>query len=268
MALISDFTDLYRELGLYSENHHELPLHRVCSHAQSCWDHAKGRKPPEDKGWSSISRPWVGPKYNELRLVVIGENFNEYGGLDALVELSEEAKDLIAEGWRRIRFSNSFDEYPGSLLWHRIGCYAAAFGEACGAAQPQWDQDGYPKATDASLAYDLIAFVEHVKCSPVGDKSHPTGAMWEHCGSHILKRELQLLAPDHVLILGTSNNAWGMREKVYDSGWKKEVRFGSVTKAIGTIGGKSVTAWVVPHPTSRGDSAGENIKTLREALRV
>lgn len=261
-----DFIGLYTGLNLLNRRVQEVSLHQKCEHRQACWANAVDRFPPEDQGWSSITQPWVGHRYEELRLVVIGENFNECGGFDALVELTGKAKDLIADGWRRVRFGNSFKKYPGSLLWHRIGCYAAAFGEALGVDQPKWGNNGYPDSKDASSAYDLISFVEHIKCSPVGDKSKPTGKMWENCGAHILKKELQLLAPEHILILGTSNNAWAMREKVFDSGWHETTQTGTVTRAKCAIDGKPVTAWVVPHPTSRGDSAGSNIQNLRQAL--
>jgi hypothetical protein len=260
------FHKLYQSLNLLNESGQEIPLHSACQYRSECWNDAFDRCPPEDQGWSSITRPWVGPRYEELRLVVVGENFNEYGGLEALVELTEEAKVLIAEGWRRVRFGNSFKNYAGSFLWHRIGCYATAFGEAFGIAKSNWDNNGYPEAKDAASAYDLITFVEHIKCSPRGHKSKPTSRMWENCGAHVLRKELLLLNPTHILVLGTSTNAWSLRQHVFDSDWCDKVQVGSVTHAKTLLDGNILMVWVVPHPTSYGGSAGAIIQDLRTAL--
>ena len=56
-------------------------------------------------------------------------------------------------------------------------------------------------------------------------------AMWERCGSHILKKELAILKPARLLILGTSDNAWYLSEHVLDSNLVDEIKHGSVTIA-------------------------------------
>lgn len=92
----------------------------MCFNREDCWKNAPDRVPPDDNDWSIVSQPWVGSRYEELRLVAIGENLNEYGGLNALVELIEEAKELILDGYRRVRFHAAFDQYAGSFLWHHV----------------------------------------------------------------------------------------------------------------------------------------------------
>jgi hypothetical protein len=252
---MSVFLDLYKRLNILSRAGEELSLYRMCPNREDCWQNAKDRVPPKDNDWCTISYPWVGPRYEELRLVAIGENLNEYGGLNALVELIEEAKDLILNGYRRVRFHAAFDKYPGSFLWHRLGCYAVALGASRGVMTPKWDTDGYPVPKDVSTAFDWIAFTEHIKCAPQGEKSKPTVAMWERCGTHILREELMLLEPKHILVLGQSNNAWFLAEHVFDSKWRDEKKIGAVRMAKGELGGKSVKIWVVPHPQSFGGAA-------------
>ena len=262
---MQNFIKLYQKLNLISKTGKGLPLHRVCSNREECWKNAVDRIPPDHDDWSHISQPWKGSRYEELRLVAIGENLNEYGGLNALAELTEEAKDLILKGFRRVRFHASFDEYPGSLLWHRLGCYSAVIGESLGVITPKWGRDDYPEPKDVAAAFEWIAFTEHVKCAPRGEKSKPTPAMWERCGVHILREELILLEPKHILVLGQSNNAWFLSERVFDSKWKEEKKIGSVTVAKSELGGKSANIWIVPHPQSYGGAAKSILVDLRNS---
>lgn len=262
------FVALYRNLNLISQAGKGLPIHRACSNAEKCWKDVSERFPPDDDGISHICKPWIGPEYNKLRLVAIGENLNEYGGMDALIELTEEAKELIAAGYRRVRFHAAFDEYPGSFLWHRLGCYSAAIGEFSGALHPTWETDGYPSAESVSNAFDFIAFVEHIKCSPTGNKSKPTTTMWENCGRHILRNELLELQPTQVLVLGASNNSWYLSEHVFDSKWTEKKEFGSVIRVRGILGGVATLVWVVPHPTSYGGNSKSILEDLRNALHL
>lgn len=171
------FDDVYRRLGFLSEAGQPRPLHRVCEYRNACWENAQRRYPPDDDGWSHIARPWVGLDYPKLRLLAVGENLNGYGGLDALCELAEEAKDLIVKGFRRVRFHSTFSEYSGSFLWHRLGCYVATIAEANGTMRLNWNNDSYPASQDDARAFDLMAFSEYVKCSPAEDKSKPTYPM-------------------------------------------------------------------------------------------
>jgi hypothetical protein len=73
-----------------------------------------------------------------------------------------------------VRFHAAFDEYAGSFLWHRLGCYSVAVGESLGAMTPKWGTDGYPEPKDVAAAFEWITFTEHVKCAPRGGKSKPT----------------------------------------------------------------------------------------------
>lgn len=264
--MTNQFIQLYCNLNLISQEGRGLPIHRACANREACWEGVSGRLPPDNEEWSHISQPWIGPEYEKLRLAVIGINLNGCGGINALISLTEEAKESIAAGWRRVRFGNTVEEYGGSFFWHRMGCYAVAIGEHYGAIRPMWDDDGYPIPGDVSRAFDLISFVEHIKCSPIGDLSKPTPAMWESCGKHILRDELSLLQPAHLLVLGISDNAWFLQERVLDSTLKDNMQFGSVTRGKGEINGSPVTVWTVPHPQSFGGISKSILDDLRNAL--
>ena len=260
------FLELYKKLRLISDDSLPLPIHQVCSHRERCWEGSNDRFPPDDEESSHISRPWVGPRYEELRLATIGVNLNGYGGLDALVDLTEEAKEKISDGWRKVRFGAEYKDYSGSFLWHRLGSYSTAFAEFFDLIKATWGDDGYPEVEDVSSAFDFIAFLEHIKCSPIGENSKPTAAMWENCGAHILRQELLLLKPAHILVLGTSDNSSNLHDMVFDSGWQDCVQIGEVLRAKGKIGGSPVTIWVVRHPTSYGGASNSIVQDLRKAL--
>jgi hypothetical protein len=261
------FINLYRKLNLISQGGNGLPIHRFCTNAAKCWDSSNERFPPDDDKISHICQPWIGSEYDKLKLVVIGENLNEYGGIDSLIELTNEAKDLIAEGDRRVRFHSAFHEYARSFLWHRLGCYSAALGEAMGAMELLWEADGYPNAENVAKAFDFISFLEHIKCAPFGNNGTATTGMWENCGSHILRQELLLLKPTQLLVLGSSNNSWYLQENVFDSILDKK-EFDSVIREKVTINNLKILVWIVPHPQSYGGAAKSILDDLKKALQI
>lgn len=260
------FDDLYRRLTFLSVAREPCALHRVCASRSACWQNAEGRYPPDGDSWSHIARPWVGAEYEKLRLLAVAENLNEYGGLEALCELAEESKDLLRKGFRRVRFHAAFSEYAGSFLWHRLASYSAAIAEAQGSLEVSWLADGYPSPQDAARAFDFIAFAEHVKCSPKGDKSAPTVAMWENCGRHVLREEILVLRPAVVLVLGRSNNNWYLRERVCDTGYQSRRKIGQVERARAQVGDVDFAVFIVPHPQAYGGSAASILADLKCAL--
>lgn len=263
---MNQYCSLYRELGLLSNKEKEQPMHLACANRVACWAEAQNRIPPDNGVMSWISQPWVGSRYQELGLAAIGVNLNEYGGLNALTELTEEAKELISDGYRRVRFHDTCEAYPGSLLWHRLGSYSAAIAEAYDTMKVEWSEDGYPLPQYASQAFDMISFIEHIKCSPIGDKSKPTTAMWERCGCHILKSELAILQPSILLVLGKSDNAWYLSKYVFDSKMIDATQQGLVTSGIGSIANNTFQIFIVPHPTSYGGASNAILEDLKTAL--
>lgn len=257
---------IYKRFGFITGDGIPKELHQVCKHHDSCWEGAENRFPPKGDEWSNIARPWTGNRYSELRLLVLGINLNGYGGLDALTELTEEAREGIATGLRKIRFHSDYSDYQGSLLWHRLGCYAATIAEYKGITSLDWGDDGYPSAQDVSQAYNFIAFTEHIKCSPAGYNSAPTVSMWENCGTHVLREEIRVLKPSYLLILGKSNNAYYVDENVLDAGFQKKEQFGQIQLASGKIEGEYVLIFIVPHPSAYGGAAGSIIDDIKRAV--
>ena len=88
-----------------------------------------------------------------MRLLVIGVNLDS-DGFACTKELAQEARREIRQGKKRIRFTVDYATYRGSLLWYRMGCYAAIFAEA--ASHIEVDLNNLTDETVAA-AFDFIA---------------------------------------------------------------------------------------------------------------
>lgn len=250
------FKKLYSELGLIDNNGKMLTLHSDCPNCNNCWQNIQDRKPGNDGFWT-ITRPWIGEKYSDLKLLVIGVNMNEYGSYDGAINLLNQTKIEIGQGKRKMFIS---DTYPGTFLFHRMGSYVTAFAEKAKLLKPIWIKN-YPLPTDIVSALEYISYTNQIKCSPIGEKSKPTYQMWEHCGNYILKKEIELLQPNKILVLGNSDNLNSLNQKVLDKvislKWKGKIGVGN-----GFVNEKLIEIIVVPHPASFGGNSSEIMNDL------
>ncbi len=260
-----DFQTIYRDLGFMVPSSKDyLPLHECCNNSSDCWRGAEDRKPPSEKECSKISRPWVGSKYSDLRLVVVGINLFEDGGFNELSILVKKAREeMVSTGRKRVRFDIS--NYRGSLLWHRLGCYAAVFAQAAGLITPSYANQ-FPVNRDVGQAFEYIAYTNHIKCSPNEEYSKPTEMMWENCGKHVLRKELLELEPKRILVLGTKDNFRYFVPNVLDPGYAKPLNKKSVRIVSGELGGKPLTVFAVDHPASKLGARKSILEDLRESL--
>lgn len=264
------FRRLYSELRFIDVKGNPLPLYSSCCYGNDCWSgpyESKDRKPADDRD-AAISRPWVGSQYPKLGLLVVGINQNQCGGDDSLDNLVTEARKELSGGDKKVTFQNP--EYRGTFLWHRIGCYATAFLEAKGIYDREIDVDGYPRKEKVEFAYDYIAYTNHVKCSPNEDNSKPSNGMWEHCGHHVLRREIALLKPTDILLLGKGENLIRLQSaRILDCPLDLVPSAnGLVRRAKSSIGGMPIRVFVVPHPTRGPGLKKEVLSDLRELLKL
>ena len=247
------FKQVYGLAGVVSPNGDPLPLHLVCERKEICWADSAHRVPTNDNGNSGISRPWVGSEYGKLRLLAIGENLNHYGGFCAITGLVISARKELLTGRRRLRFENVYSKYPGTLLFHRLESYASVFAKVKGFTSFN-SSEGFPSQDEVQNAFDFIAYTNHIKCSPTGNKSEQTKGMWDNCGKQFLREEIKILKPESIIILGKSDNLRSVDSKVLDKpcSW---LQHGLVASGTGTIDGREVKLFSVPHPNARGFKA-------------
>jgi hypothetical protein len=251
---------IYSGLGLLDCNGKGLTLHSDCPNCAYCWKDIADRKPENDGFWT-VTQPWIGERFSELGLLVIGVNMNEFGGYDGATELIKKAKDEIAKGKKKMFVS---DTYSGTFLFHRMGSYATALAERENIFTPTWIDD-FPAASNIASAFDYLSYTNQIKCSPRMKKSKPTYQIWERCGNFILKLEIELLKPKRLLVLGVSDNFLYLNRKVLDTeitlNWKGEIGFGS-----GCVNNKAIEIFVVPHPASFGGNSCQIMKDIRALM--
>jgi len=249
-SFTSEFNNLYKQRGFISVAEKPLSLPYVCSNQKVCWKDTNSI-PEDDPSHTAIYDPWIGPRFGELRLVIVGINLNQDGGRNEMNTLVKIAISEIRNGHKRVSFGNKKKKYGGTLLFHRVGAYAAFYARAAGLLHFDALADGFPDSKFVVAGFDFIAYTNHIKCSPTSKGSKPTLEMWKSCGRHVLRQELELLQPNKILVLGKDNyvhfveNVFDQPVQVFPSGSNiQKMRANLANKLIHVIG--------VPHPQSRG----------------
>ena len=264
----SPLKELYERLGIFNRS-----LQDHCFNCENCWKAAQEGKWNRDDIEECIDEhgtdpthiylPWIGPRYEETRLLALGINMNQFGGLNSLRELvSPWVKKDLADGKTRILKN---DNYSGTFYWHRVPSYVLALLERDGIVQPEWTDSGFPNAADLANALDYFAITNSIKCAPRWHKSKPTADMWQHCPGEILREELRILLPKKLLILGHTDNYYYFNAQVLDKGTNKlDIDKGYLKKGSGKIDGREVEFFVIVHPTARGGNSHALMRELRE----
>src|SRR5687767_2571447 len=100
MAYPERFEKLYESLGVADS------LHCECPHARECWvdEHRPRMNEAYDRSQPTfLPRPWIGPRYGDLRLLCVAINMNDWGGRTACEELVLAARREMAAGAVRVR---------------------------------------------------------------------------------------------------------------------------------------------------------------------
>jgi hypothetical protein len=251
------FVQLYVSLGFATEADPWPGLRQSCENATQCWHGVEG----EDE--SVISQPWIGARYDDLRLLAIGINFNGGGQSDLATSYVQGARNEIGRG-NKLVFGN--EKYRGTSFYYKLGLYAALFAKKAGLLTYEVDAHGHPNAHSVSAGFDYIGFVNHIKCSPKPNDGKPTPTMWRRCGKHVLLHEIEIFAPHTILILGI-DNFWGFARDVVPisvpSFKMDESNRTHVIHASAVISGKEVTVYGVRHP--RAGSAYAHLKAVLDS---
>lgn len=215
---------LFRDLGFVDSAGRERALHANCGQASRCWGSVpQGCRPKADNRASMPYLAWVGSNYSTSRILVVGLNMNEAGGLEEYYERIPVAqKELLKRN--RIRFENPISTYAGNLFETRmLMCVWAllrhlglgpwrpgSLEEIYQARKATWNEN----RSRFAEGYDWIALTNTVKCGPLArdaskpkgpvlyPKGNPTPEMVTHCPSHVLRRELDVLRPRYIIAMG------------------------------------------------------------------
>jgi hypothetical protein len=233
--------------GIYKQNHilidgKDVLLHENCKFKDNCW--TKQAIQERAFNWNRISFPYIGNEYDGF--ICIGLNLNECGGKNALIEIINGNSDhlgvrkYLEKGNKTIDFDNQ--KYHKTVLWHRIGVYANII----------LNNEIIPdNGKNLSDIYNKIAYLEAIKCSPKNRYSEPEEDMHLNCPRHIMLKEIEILKPKTILVLGkVASNSIKATFDYYNI--KKEC---NVAYYQFELGGNVVNVFEIIHPTAPGGNS-------------
>lgn len=145
--------------------------------------------------------------------------------------------------------------------------YSALIAQATGVTV-QLDKEGLPTQNEVVRAFNFLAYTNHIKCSPTNEeRSKPNWQMWEHCGVFILKKEMEMIHPKVLLILGTSDNQYQLVNKVLDSNNTQTISSsGKIEVKQASFDGQPIKLVIAPHPSAKGGCAKQLMIDMQKAL--
>jgi hypothetical protein len=249
--LLEQLCQFYVEMNLippdYSRKTND-PLRRNCSKGSECWKNID----LSDNGYGMI-RPWIGKHYLESRTLVLGINMNDCGGLYALENLIDNEDNAARKALKAGQYKHFIDHehnYNGTIFYYRLAHLGAVVEHLVKGTNPE---ALHGEASAVADGFDWIAYTNHVKCSPKGNRSKPSGSMWQNCGKHILRQELSLLRPRYIVVFGTGDNFHYLCQSVlWDETSADFSQIGKIKLAAGDYNGASLKVIGMPHPAAPG----------------
>lgn len=277
MTFDAALLDAYVELGLISADQKPVHLPTACPMCTTCWKGASERVPPMGSPASEISGPWIGAEYAPGGVLVLLINMNEYGGWDlrqdAEVGMRHLGRSARASFLKGARLLFGGPGYRGTMVWVGAVSYAASWLADRSDAASAHDADRFSGAALAD-AMDRIVITQHIKCSPSGSASAPTPEMWRACGPHVLRKELEILRPGKIIVVGSGENDSRLRDLLPSR------ERGRMLERMVTVGTKNlalrlelqrpldahhaVDVLTVPHPATPGGTSGALLQAVGE----
>ena len=207
--------------SLRDDKPYALKLHESCPNRDVCW--AGKTIEEQEMDYNRIQLPFVGSGYTEsrARLVIIGLNMNECGGLDSLYDLIEGGngvRESLRAGKKRIDFgavkNEKGEKYGGTMIFHRAAVHAYLIEKTDWRIEDTGVLTNHRSVMDSGSeladVYDHFTFLEAIKCSPSNppregkekERSRPLSSMFTGCPSLYLSQELKILKPRTILVLG------------------------------------------------------------------
>lgn len=260
--MLAKLTEIYEAGGVVMDGK-PLALHRCCPSAPDCWAREQDRLPrvcpaTNKLGESgSIFWPWVGESYRPGGVCLVSLNINNaerkddgWWTIGVEYAIAEAAIDVLERGGYRPHRS-----------WFAYRSMATAL--AVLASLDGHDPVEQPTPQEAAGAYERVARVQAVKCSPTHDRSRPTKAMGLNCPERFARRELEMLGPGVLVALGgDAKAAVGLLGEAVWSEHRSQFHRGKITLAQSEI-----EVLALPHPASRGSRWTTGQQELVASLR-
>ncbi len=252
--------ELYDKLNILN-----VPLHLKCPKCNICWPEPDDKEiKPDSAKELFIYYPWIGNKYENLRLLVLGINMNQDSGEgDILKQINyvRQAKEEILEGKQRLLRSKG---YSGTIYWHRLPSYISVLLEKENIISLSWHED-FPSKENIAEAFEYSSITNIIKCSPNQDNNRgtPTFSMWKTCSEFVLKEELKILLPNIILILGLDSYTH-YKENIFDIIPTEIASNNSFKKGKGLINNLEIEFYIIIHPTASGENAGSRRSLMLE----
>lgn len=216
----------------------EEPLWQACRHADVCWRREAGEKPEP-----MLARlPFIGPQYPSKRIAVVAINSRDDGLPDAEVRAAVQVVRRLRSGHR--------DYGRNSYFHYRV----AAAVHAAVASQAGAPPDDKPRPEDAADSLLASARLQAVQCSPIGtSRRTPTPEMTDNCPEFLLRGQLELLAPDLLILLGHPAHRAIEAPKLemhWETTWAQSGR--CFSRGRTNLAGRPLTVCALSHPSSRG----------------
>jgi hypothetical protein len=176
---------------------------------------------------------------------------NNHGGYEEQRNIAIEACRLLSEeGMKKLNFGNQ--EYAGSVYWHRVASYAVVYTDNANITTKYWSNDSPPDESIA-IAFDYFAITNSIKCAPKnlikGDRSIPSTEMFNNCPSYILKKEIEILNPSKILVLGKENYS-----RVVKALSNNQIFNVEINNCISSVKINGINIVGIIHPTAKGGS--------------
>lgn len=171
-------------------------LYDNCPNKDICWKNIESQK----ADWNIIPFPYIGSDFRteEHSIAIIGLNLNGHGGISSLRDLILDAQYALRKGWVKIRFSLDYKRYRGTYLFHRAAVYSNII-------RDKYTNNNSSELSPKKLAsiWDKVCYLEAIKCSPANNSnSKPSSEMYKICPKEYLLKELQILKPKVLIVLG------------------------------------------------------------------
>lgn len=192
LRMLNELASRYRDLGLVDRDT-GIPrvLSRECARCGTCWRSGTSERPATE--YDAVALPWIGEHYDTERILVVGMNFDKYGGLLGHWEICGGHVGEMREGRR------GHNGHPYAA--RSMSAVRAVRDSRTGDLAPGWEP---PPNRDLAEEWSAVAYLQAIKCAPWRARSTPCAAMFRECPELLLMEELKILRPRFILLMGRS----------------------------------------------------------------